>query len=133
MAAGKYFEWTSVNGGSFYSSAYAAAFEVAFETGLAEIVKGKAQDVETYAKNHAPWEDRSGDARDGLTAKAYFETTGVGRKYTIMLYHTVDYGIWLEIRWNGRYAIIMPTLLAKGTELMGELSMAEILKGPVKV
>jgi hypothetical protein len=75
-----------------------------------------AKIAEQRAQQNAPWEDRTGDARNGLTGSA--ETTGV--ETTITLAHTVDYGLWLEVRWNGRYAIIMPTL----EELMPEFELS---------
>jgi hypothetical protein len=121
--------WTAHHGGSFFEKGYGAAFQLAFEAGVHEIVRGMAREVQEYAQANAPWEDQTGDARDGLTAQANFEFT----KYTIVLFHTVDYGIWLEIRWNGRYAIILPTLEHKGHELMTRLEMAEILRGGVGV
>jgi hypothetical protein len=108
-----------------YKANYGAAFAVAFEAGMGAYTKGFAKRVEQYAKSNAPWADRTGAARDGLTAEGYFRLT----QYTIVLYHTVDYGIWLEIRWNGRYAIIMPTIEAMGREFMGEIQMASFLKG----
>jgi len=39
----------------------------------------------------------------------------------MVLYHTVEYGIWLEIRWNGQYAIIIPTIEHMGPVIMAEL------------
>jgi hypothetical protein len=121
--------WTAVNGGAFFEKGYGAAFALTFEAGTSAIVRGMAKEVQDYAQSEAPWEDRTGDARDGLTAQAKFSFT----KYTIVLFHTVDYGIWLEVRWNGRYAIIMPTIETKGHELMGRLTMAECMKGGVRI
>jgi uncharacterized alkaline shock family protein YloU len=47
-------------------------------------------------------------ARDGLDVDVYEE----GQTVNIALYHTVDYGLWLEVIQGGRYAVIMPTLEA---------------------
>lgn len=76
-----------------------------------------------YAKANAPWEDRTGDARSGLSSEALITDDSMG----ISLFHTMDYGIWLEIRWGGLYAIILPTIEALGPELMND--MADILSG----
>jgi len=122
--SGKTEFWAAERGGKFFEKGYGAAFQLAFEAGVAHEVRGFAREVEAYAKENAPWEDQTGDARDGLTAQAKFSFT----KYTIWLYHTVDYGIWLEIRWDGKFAIIMPTIEAMGPELMRRLDMAEILE-----
>lgn len=72
--------------------------------------------VEEYAKSNAPWEDRTGDARDGLTAGLYEEDGDI----VLELAHTVDYGIYLETIEDGAFAIIMPTLEALGPEILAE-------------
>lgn len=86
---------------------------------LQETFDDLAKDVEDYAQENAPWDDQSGDAREGLTAVA----DGSLFHHAITLFHTVDYGIWLEIRWNGRYAIIQPTIEHFGPIVMGQLDM----------
>lgn len=70
--------------------------------------------VETYAKMNAPWADRTGAARNGLTASVELEAGEV----VLTLEHTVDYGQWLELIQDGRFAIIMPTLEALGPEII---------------
>lgn len=70
--------------------------------------------VENYMKNNAPWTDRTGNARNGLAARPYEDGDSVG----IVLYHQVNYGIWLELRWDGKYAIINPAIDAMGPEVM---------------
>jgi len=72
-----------------------------------------ASDIEESAKRDAPWADRTGDARDGLTATVYNDKGLVG----VVLYHTVEYGKWLELIQNGRFAIIRPTLEAHAHRL----------------
>lgn len=99
-------------------------FVVAADRGLTEYNESRAQDVQDYAQENAPWEDRTGAARDGLTAEARHD----GMHYYIDLYHTVDYGIWLEIRWEGRFAIIQPTLEHFGPVVMEDLTWDEVLK-----
>ena len=76
--------------------------------------QSKAPDVENYAKINAPWTDQTGNARNGLAARAYREKDEIG----IVLYHQVPYGIWLETRFGGRYAIIEPTIQAMSPEVM---------------
>jgi hypothetical protein len=70
--------------------------------------------VESYMKINAPWTDRTGNARNGLAARAYRDQETVG----IVLFHQVPYGIWLETRWDGAYAIINPTIDQMGPEVM---------------
>jgi len=90
---------------------------------LEEKVRDFAPKLAEYAKANAPWEDRTGLARTGLQSQPIITNTSFG----ISLFHTMDYGIWLEIRWGGLYAIILPTIETLGPELMNELS--DILSG----
>lgn len=96
----------------------AGRFVIHLAVGLAAFTKGFARQVEQYAKDNAPWEDRTGDARDGLKAIGEQRLT----TYTITLYHTTSYGLWLEVRWDGKYAIIVPTLEVMGPRYMAELA-----------
>lgn len=74
--------------------------------------------VQDYMRSNAKWTDRTGNARQGLFAK-YDNKAGV---HSIDLYHTVPYGIWLEIRHSGQYAIIRPTVQAEGARIMSGLT-----------
>ncbi len=62
--------------------------------------------LEGYAKENAPWTDRTGHARQGLTGVAQKAAAGV----VIVLYHKATYGIWLEVANAGTYGIILQTL-----------------------
>lgn len=64
------------------------------------------KEMEAYAQANAPWDDRSGDARRGLKSHVVHSDT----RHTIWLGHTEEYGLWLEVRWGGRFAILLPTL-----------------------
>lgn len=79
-----------------------------------EVLEDIASDVEAYAQANAPWNDITGDAREGLTADVFRDGTAV----VLQLYHTVDYGVWLETIQAGRFAIIMPTLEHFSGEVM---------------
>lgn len=63
--------------------------------------------LETYAKENAPWQDQTANARQSLHAYSRNLGNDVVRLY---LSHGVDYGIALETKYGGRYAIIWPTL-----------------------
>lgn len=65
-----------------------------------------AQEIADAAKANAVWADRTGQAREGLTAEASRE----GGDIVITLMHTAEHGYWLETIQSGRFAIIMPTL-----------------------
>jgi hypothetical protein len=73
-----------------------------------------APEVENYMKVNAPWTDQTSNARNGLAARAYRDQDQIG----IVLYHQVSYGIWLETRFGGKYAIIQPTIDAMSPKVM---------------
>lgn len=68
-----------------------------------------------YARQNAPWTDRTGNARNGLFTQV--NTDGKGG-VQLVLAHGVPYGIWLEVRWSGRFAIIAPAIQHEGPLLM---------------
>lgn len=70
--------------------------------------------VENHAKLNAPWQDQTTNARNGLAARSGKS----GKTRWIVLFHQVPYGIYLETRWNAKYAIIMPTIDKFGPEVM---------------
>ncbi len=78
--------------------------------------KDSAQQVQSYAQDNAPWEDRTGDARSGLTTEVNNEDGVI----ILTLFHTVEYGIWLETIQNGNFAVIMPTLESQGPAILRE-------------
>lgn len=93
----------------------------AYKSKLADVLFKLGQywspQIETYAKSHHKWTDRTGGATGGLKAVAVRE----GSNTVINLFHTVEYGLWLEVRWAGRYAVIMPTLNAFGSPIMDSI------------
>lgn len=70
------------------------------------IADNYAAEIERDAKVNAPWEDRTANARQGLFTHVEQEND----RTTIYLSHTMDYGVYLELKNYGRYAIILPTL-----------------------
>lgn len=79
----------------------------------AEEFETAAREVEAYAKANAIWSDRTGQARAGLRAWAdHYENV-----VSVTLSHGVDYGYWLEVIQNGRFAIIRPTIEAESRRI----------------
>lgn len=70
-----------------------------------------------HAQQTARWRDRTGDARRGISYEVVLEDNLV----TLNLFHTVSYGIWLEIRWQGRFAVIGPTVILYQDQIMADL------------
>jgi hypothetical protein len=81
-----------------------------FDAGVKEAIR---QTLEYWAaravsqmRQNARWTDRTSNARNGLASQVYVGDD----EAALVLFHTMPYGIWLEVRWSGRYAIIGPTL-----------------------
>lgn len=85
------------------------------DAGLTAVIEREAPQSETYMKSHARWTDQTGNARQGLSARPERRRL---ETYMVVLFHTVSYGIWLEVRFSGRYAIIDPALRQRGEATM---------------
>lgn len=81
--------------------------------------------AEAHMKANAPWTDRSTNARDGLKARTVVSTN----KVAIVLYHSVPYGVFLEIRWGGRFAIIEPTIMVMAPKFVEAIGRLAFKKG----
>lgn len=111
-------DWQSIKGSRTLKSGYrfegleGGAFamqqlrEEVVPAGMAAGAAQLATDMEAYARANAPWTDQTGDARRLLSGEAQAE----GDTVRATLSHGVHYGIWLENLFNGRFAIIGPTL-----------------------
>lgn len=73
--------------------------------------------IQARMQANAPWRNRTGEARRRLTAVYSVD----GDWLIITLSHGVPYGIWLELKNGGAYAIILPTLRAVAPEIMDEI------------
>lgn len=89
-------------------------YDQELDRALRFIMEYHAADGQARMKMNAPWTDRTSAARNGL----FTVVEGENGKYTIVFSHSVNYGIWLEVKFSGRDAIIMPTVLDVGVELM---------------
>jgi hypothetical protein len=74
--------------------------------------------AENWLKANAPWSDQTSNARNGLAARYAGSGGGV---HTMVLYHQMPYGIWLEVRWDGKYAVILPGVQQTGPKVMHTL------------
>lgn len=70
--------------------------------------------TETYAKSKAKWTDRTGNARSSL-AGSYSAVIGKdSARFEITISHGMPYGIWLELRYGAKFAIINKTVENQG-------------------
>jgi len=94
-----------------------------YERAAAAVGQLLAPKIEAYAKQTAPWVDRTGQARQGLTGLSEASADLV----TIYLYHQADYGKWLELANGGKYRVILPALTAHYGEAMSLI--AQVIGG----
>lgn len=85
-------------------------WEQQVKEGLRSAAESLKDEMVADMKQNASWLDRTGAARDGLQGAVVWEDD---THFTILLGHGSDiyYGVWLEVRWGGRYAIILPTVM----------------------
>lgn len=70
-----------------------------------QIVDSNFQKAEGFAKEKAPWTDRTGNARNSIAAvDQSFE-----HFIAFFLIIGMEYGIWLELANQGKYRILLPT------------------------
>ncbi len=65
-----------------------------------------AAQMEAHAKINAGWQDRTSMARRGLFGYSMQRDQSLITRIA----HTMDYGVYLELANQGRYAILMPTV-----------------------
>jgi hypothetical protein len=72
--------------------------------------------LQNEARQKAPWQDRTGHARQRLRGYSTHTISG----YRINLAHGVDYGLWLELAHEKRFAILEPTITLSSPRIMTE-------------
>lgn len=114
--AGRFVPARAINNNGYIDSLTPgiAAYGVYVSSAVNAVMREWGKDAVEYMKENAPWQDRTGDARESLD----YSIDENAIRPSITLYHGVSYGIYLEVRWSGEYAIIVPTLEAFGPELM---------------
>lgn len=84
------------------------------EAAIAMYAETAALQLQNYARDKAPWTDRTGQARQRLMGTS----SKVSNGYKLKLAHGVNYGIWLELAHEKRFAIIQPTILANSGDIL---------------
>ena len=83
-----------------------ASLESKTDTAFRMYAEQSAVRLQNYAKEHRKWTDRTGHARQRLEGSVHPIQIG----YRLQLAHGVDYGLWLELAHEKRFAIIEPTI-----------------------
>lgn len=81
---------------------------------LRDLLMQYGPQFQAYAQANARWTDRTGNARQGID----YATEVDGRIVSLILFHRMSYGIWLELANDGRFAIIMDTIDFLGPDLI---------------
>lgn len=89
-----------------------ADFEIRTQNAMYAYAKTSVGKLVSNAKLNRPWTDRTGHAKQRLHGD-FQELPGEGFK--LSLAHGVDYGIWLELAHEKRFAIIDKTIEYVGT------------------
>lgn len=97
------------------------------KAGVLKVMQEEGKKLEDYMKLNRPWTDRTGNARDGLRANVNYYG---GDYVSIVLSHGVYYGVYLEYAMEKRFAIINPTLLSQGPNVIRAFdgAMARLVK-----
>lgn len=76
---------------------------------VAAALNSLAPEIRDYMRTSHPWQNQTGDAERGLDAYVEEALSGL---IALVLAHGVSYGVYLETKFGGRDAIIIPTLEA---------------------
>lgn len=81
-------------------------FETKAQAAIRMYAEQSALALQNSARQNAKWTDRTGHARQRLTGDVMIVANG----YKLRLAHGVDYGVWLELAHEKRFAIIPQTI-----------------------
>lgn len=87
------------------------ATESKADTAIRMFAETGAKKMENFAKENRRWTDRTGHARQRLNGYV----SKIQNGYRIYIAHGVDYGIWLELAHEKRFAILPQTIEYVGT------------------
>ena len=85
------------------------------KAGMLLLAQSASLQMEGYAKRSARWTDRTGNARQRLKGEARWLNA---TKLKVSVTHNMDYGIWLELANERKYAILKESIDYKAEELL---------------
>lgn len=95
-----------------------STFDQRLMENVGAVTERRAAITQSDLRTGARWTDRTGAARSGLFAIPNY---GPGFAEIFMSY-SVNYGIWLEVAHDRKYAIIGPMMRIAGAALMNDLN-----------
>jgi hypothetical protein len=66
-----------------------------------------AKNMTDYARKTARWQDRTGNAREGLNGGMFWETPEILK---LFIAHSMEYGVFLELAHDRKYQILEESL-----------------------
>lgn len=90
------------------------AMQAKTRASLQIIADSAAKAMEEYAKRNARWTDRTGNARQRLKGSTRWEQSAL----IAAISHNVDYGMWLELCNEKKYAILEEALESQAQNLL---------------
>jgi hypothetical protein len=84
-----------------------------------QLLVAKAPGVQNWMKAHAPWRDRTANARQSIYARAYRGPHSA----TLEFGHLMPYSIYLEVKNAGAYAIVAPTVDHFAPEIVNDVKV----------
>lgn len=84
---------------------------------ISAVVDYNAAFAQAWLRSRAKWTDRTGAARSGLFAISIEDRNN----FEIFMAYSVNYGIWLEVANNRKYAIITPAIRVIGDKLIKDM------------
>lgn len=91
-----------------------AHFENKTSAAVRAYAETSALKLQNKARQKAPWTNRTGHARQRLKGDVLVVTHG----YKIRLAHGVDYGKWLELAHEKKWAIVHPTINQESSKVL---------------
>ena len=73
------------------------------KVGLEGLGRVGATNMTNYARKNKRWQDRTGNARAGLHGSSFWQNPFM---LIIFIAHAMEYGIFLELAHDGKYAIL---------------------------
>lgn len=76
-----------------------------------------AKKMADWAKENKPWETRTGHAVEQLSGNAYWQNKDI---LVTAVMHNVDYGIWLELAHEKKYAVLEKAIESERLNLIAQ-------------
>lgn len=112
------FQWTVTPEQAFVP--LYAQYADQLEQEITSLAERMTDEITAYMKQNAPWTDRTGEARASLYSVVQHEAR---QMISVLVSHgtLIPYGVYLELSYGGKNAIIAPTIDIFGPRLWREV------------